>query len=108
MILTGQGYSFMWPEGKERMRINWGPGSIVVPPEGWFHQHFNSGNQPARYVALKMLSRRYKLTPGKIKADVPLNQGGWQIEYEDEDPEIRRIFEQECARSGAEVRMPRR
>ena len=108
MILTGQGYSFMWPEGKERMKINWGPGSILVPPEGWFHQHFNSGNRPARYLALKMLSRRYKLTPGKIKADVPLNQGGWQIEYEDEDPEIRRVFEEECARSGAEVRMPKR
>jgi hypothetical protein len=37
---------------------------------------------------------------------VPLAYGGWQIEYEDEDPIIRRIFEEECARSGAEVRMP--
>lgn len=106
-ILTGKGYSLLWPEGQERVRVNWKPGSIVVPPEGWFHQHFNSGNQPARYLALKMLSRRYKLQPGKIKGDVPLNQGGWQIEYEDEDPEIRRIFEEECARSGAEVRMPK-
>ncbi len=107
-ILSGQGYSFMWPEGKEKMRINWKPGSIVVPPEGWFHQHFNPGNQPARYLALKMLSRRYKLTPGKIKSDVPLNQGGWQIEYEDEDLEIRRVFEEECAKSGVVVQMPKR
>ncbi|MBI4529812.1 MAG: ethanolamine ammonia lyase-activating protein [Deltaproteobacteria bacterium] len=108
LILTGNGYTLLWPEGKERMRVNWGPGSIVVPPEQWFHQHFNSGNKPARYLALKMLSRRYKLVPGKIKSDVPLNQGGWQIEYEDEDPEIRRIFEEECAKAGAEVKMPRR
>lgn len=108
LILCGEGYSIMWPEGKEKMRINWKPGSILVPPEGWFHQHFNSGNRPARYLALKMLSRRYKLTPGKIKSDVPLNQGGWQIEYEDEDPEIRRVFEEECARSGATVIMPKR
>ena len=107
MILTGQGYSFMWPEGKERMRIDWGPGSIVVPPEDWFHQHFNSGNQPARYLALKMLSRRYKLVPGKIKSDVSVKQGGMQIEYEDEDPEIRRIFEESCAKSGATVMMPK-
>ncbi len=105
VILTGQGYTLRWLEGKEKMRVDWGPGSIVVPPEQWFHQHFNSGAQPARYLALKMLSRRYKLVPGKIKSDVPLNQGGWQIEYEDEDPEIRRIFEEECAKSGATVRM---
>lgn len=105
MILTGQGYSFMWPEGAERMRFAWGPGSLVVPPEGWFHQHFNSGDQPARYLALKMLSRRHKLVPGKIKSDVSVKQGGMQIEYEDEDPEIRRLFEEECARSGAEVKM---
>lgn len=108
LILSGEGYSLMWPEGKEKMRFNWKPGSIIVPPEGWFHQHFNPGNVPARYLALKMLSRRYKLVPGKIKSDVPLNQGGWQIEYEDEDPEIRRVFEEECAKSGVAVDMPTR
>ena len=31
--------------------------------------------------------------------------GGWQIEYEDEDPLIRKIFEEECVKSGAEVKM---
>jgi hypothetical protein len=62
----------------------------VVPPEGWFHQHFNSSAEPARYLALKILSRKYKLQPGKIQSDVPLAYGGWQIEYEDEDPIIRK------------------
>ncbi len=107
MIVSGQGYSLMWPEGKEKMRINWGPGSILVPPQSWFHQHFNSGNRPARYLALKMMGRRFKLAPGKIKSDVSVNKGGAQIEYEDEDPEIRRFFEEECARSGTEVKMPK-
>ena len=105
-ILTGKGYSLLWPEGKEMARVDWKPGSIVVPPEGWFHQHFNSSAEPARYLALKILSRKYKLQPGKIQSDVPLAYGGWQIEYEDEDPIIRKIFEEECAKAGAEVRMP--
>ena len=87
-------------------RVDWKRGSIVVPPEGWFHQHFNSSAVPARYLALKILSRKYKLQPGKIQSDVPLAYGGWQIEYEDEDPIIRKTFDEECAKSGAEVKMP--
>ena len=105
-ILTGKGYSLLWPEGKEITRVDWKPGSIVVPPEGWFHQHFNSGAEPSRYLALKILSRKYKLQPGKIQSDVPLAYGGWQIEYEDEDPIIRKTFEAECAKSGAQMKMP--
>jgi mannose-6-phosphate isomerase-like protein (cupin superfamily) len=107
IILTGGGYSLLWPEGKEPMRIDWKPGSILVPPENWFHQHFNPRNEPSRYLALKMLSRRFKLAAGKIKSDVPLNEGGWQIEYEDENPEIGRLFESECARYGVTAQMGR-
>jgi hypothetical protein len=57
-------------------------------------------------LALKVISRKFKLQPGKIQSDVSLAYGGWQIEYEDEDPEIRCIFAEECAKSGAEVKMP--
>ena len=80
---------------------------MLVPPEGWFHQHFNTGPEPAKYVALKMVSRRNKLIPGKKLSHVSIKKaGGSQIEYEDEDPAIRAMFEEECAKSGAEVRMP--
>ena len=107
LILAGKGFSLMWPEGGERVRIDWGPGSMLVPPEGWFHQHFNTGPEPAKYVALKMVSRRNKLIPGKKLSHVSIKKaGGSQIEYEDEDPAIRAMFEEECAKSGAEVRMP--
>lgn len=105
MILSGEGYSLMWPEGEEKQRFDWKPGSIVVPPEGWFHQHFNSGATPARYLALKMLSRMYKLTPGKIQSDVPLNQGGWQIEHDQEEDDVIDMFVEACGRSGAKVDM---
>jgi hypothetical protein len=56
-------------------------------------------------LALKILSRKYKLQPGKIQSDVPLAYGGWQIEYEDEDREIHKIFEEELKANGATCKM---
>jgi quercetin dioxygenase-like cupin family protein len=108
IIISGKGYSLLWPEGRPRTRIDWQPGSMFVPPERWFHQHFNSGPTPARYLALRWGSRKFKLPSmwDEDKLEIDVRAGGDQIEYEDEDPEIRRLFDAECRRSGAEVRMP--
>ena len=35
-----------------------------------------------------------------------LREGGTLIEYEDEDPEVRRGFLEECKKNGVEARMP--
>jgi hypothetical protein len=35
-----------------------------------------------------------------------LREGGTLIEYEDEDPEIHRVFLEECRKNGVESRMP--
>ena len=58
IILKGEGFSVMWREGDEIKRYNWRAGSLLVPPERWFHQHFNTGGEPARYLALKPFSSR--------------------------------------------------
>lgn len=109
IILSGQGYSLLWPENGERQRCDWQPGTIVVPPNLWFHQHFNGGAEPARYLALRWGSRRYDMG-GAIKAetgqtDKDVKEGGAQIEYRDEDPEIHRIFEDSLGRAGAKCGM---
>jgi quercetin dioxygenase-like cupin family protein len=109
IILSGQGYSLLWPEGEAFRECIWRPGTIVVPPSGWYHQHFNSGAQPARYLALRWGSRRYDMG-GAIRSEmgeshVDRKLGGAQIEYEDEDPQIHRIFEEKLAKSGAKCRM---
>ncbi len=47
-ILAGEGYSVMWQEGKEKVVIPWHEDSVFVPPDRWFHQHFNTSSSPTR------------------------------------------------------------
>ena len=96
----------MWREAEAIKRYTWRAGSLLVPPERWFHQHFNIGGEPARYLALKPFSSRK--FPGLRKqwgTSESVKSGGDQIEYEDEDPRIRAMFEEELAKRGVENRM---
>ena len=108
IVISGEGYSLLWQEGKPMTRVDWHAGSMFVPPEMWFHQHFNVGATPARYLALRWGSLKHRMG-GIFKvtgSDEGISrEGGNKIEYEDEDPEIRRMFEAELARRGVESRM---
>src|SRR6202023_1485948 len=43
-----------FPVGTYKKAHAHGPGAhVIVPPNAWFHQHFNSGPTPARYLAFK-------------------------------------------------------
>ncbi|HLC26991.1 MAG TPA: cupin domain-containing protein [bacterium] len=101
VILRGKGYTLMWEAGKPIQRFDWQEGTLIVPPEGWFHQHFNTGKEPARYMAFHRpgSSRKYRMRK-QWGIDLSLKEGGDQIEYEDEDPAIRKLFEEELAKEG--------
>ncbi|MBI4331491.1 MAG: cupin domain-containing protein [Chloroflexi bacterium] len=100
VIVRGEGYSLMWPQGGERVRVPWRAGSLFVPPGRWFHQHFNAGAEPARYVALKFTgSRKYPLGIKYLSSEM-VKTGPDQIEYQDEDPAIRAMYENELAGKG--------
>jgi quercetin dioxygenase-like cupin family protein len=108
LILKGKGYSLMWQEGGPVQRFDWHEGSLLVPPDQWWHQHFNGGDTPARYLAFHgMRSRKYKIGI-KLSEAKDVKAGGDQIEYEDEAPEIREMFERELAKSGIKSQMPLR
>ncbi len=105
VIVRGEGYSLMWPEGGERVYVPWHAGSLFVPPGRWFHQHFNTGPEPARYVALKFTgSRKFPLGIKYLSSEMT-KTGPDQIEYEDEDPEIRAMYEREAGEKGVKVRL---
>ncbi len=103
VILEGEGYTLMWPEGSEPKRYDWKPNSVIAPPDQWFHQHFNLSNTQARYLAIRWNSKKYKVF--KDIVDRSQKEGGTQIEYEDESPTIRRVFEEELAKRNIECRM---
>ena len=104
VILKGYGYSLMWEEGKPMERIDWEPGSVFVPPEMWFHQHFNTGADPVLFLAIGWGSDKPKAGGGEYVYK-STKEGGDQIEYEDEDANIHRDFEAALVKSGAKCTM---
>ena len=105
IILSGEGYSLMWPEGEEPRRYEWQPGTLIVPPNKWFHQHFNSGATPARYLAFKHEVALIRNSQGVPTAWISRRVGGDQIDYADEDPKIRSMFADAVAKHGVKPRM---
>lgn len=103
IILEGEGYTLLWPEGSKPVRYDWKPNSMISPPDQWFHQHFNLSNTQTRYLAIRWNSKKYKVF--KDITDRSVKEGGTQIEYEDENPEIRRSFELELAARGIQSQM---
>ena len=98
VIPAGEGYSIMWEEGKEKIVIPWHEASVFVPPNRWFHQHFNVGVTPARYLAF------HRKGGGREWVE---NRQRDQIEYPNEEPWIREKFEAELAKRGLKSRMPK-
>ncbi len=120
ILLGGVGYSTCWPDGRtwrgngggrdELEMVPWKKGSIFVPMG--YHQHFNTGPDPARYLAMGFGGFRYHVSSAQTGsraaaagADVSVKEGGIQIEYQDEDPQVLEVFEEECRKNGGVSRM---
>ena len=110
IIVGGEGFSLFWNRGEEqRRKVDWSDGVVVVPQAMEYHQHFNTGPTPARYLVFgvggggRTRDEEHDLAPSTISE----REGGTQIEYEDEDPAIYDLFVTECAKHGATVVLPR-
>jgi len=123
LILQSEGYVLLWPKeagtrpyesgrAGEIVEVKWREGSVYCPPSGWFHQHFNVGHQPARQIAIRSGSRLFPTgfhIAAKRQEDgvyIDIKKGGTLIEYEDEDPEIRRGYEEALKKTGVACHMP--
>jgi oxalate decarboxylase/phosphoglucose isomerase-like protein (cupin superfamily) len=123
LILRSEGYVLIWPKeagarpyenGNEKdvVEFHWKRGSIYTPPAGWFHQHFNTGREPALQLAVRYSGRLHPVEfqvhfrrqeDGSVTS---LRDGGTLLEYEDEDPDIRRRYEAALRARGIPCEMP--
>ena len=118
-MLNGQGYTLMWngplkySEADQRMRIDFNEAGLIVPPDRWWHQHFNTGASPARYLAatwggdgrwfMEALGgggRTHRLAKTSPRV------GGNMVDYQDEDPTVRDMYAAELKRNGITMNMP--
>jgi quercetin dioxygenase-like cupin family protein len=97
--LDSTGYTLMWREGEEPQRYDWSEGSIVSPPSGYWHQHYNTGPEPARFVALH--------ASVALGGDAEKGSTGGleQIDFADEDARMREMYVKECEKNGVTVTM---
>jgi hypothetical protein len=100
VIPAGEGYSTLWKEGQQKILAPWQQASVFTPPDKWFHQHFNVGQTPARYLAFHPPIQFYG------HAEKIEDRARDQIEYANEIPAVRGLFEHELARRGLTSTIP--
>jgi quercetin dioxygenase-like cupin family protein len=123
-IVGGTGYTLMWPReagvrpyerGNEEkvVRAPWGEGAVVSPGTGWFHQHFgtgSSGGKAVRQLALRPSGGQnplgFRRTVSREGPLVSIRKGGSLVDFDLEDPQIRRDFKAELVKKGLPYRMP--
>jgi hypothetical protein len=88
----------MWlPDGGDPVVCPWHEGSVFVPPNQWYHMHVNSGaveNRQLRIFAPESVMNYQAPDPNR------------QIEYVDEEPWLRKKFEEELGKHGLTSLMP--
>ncbi len=111
VLLSGSGgFSLVWTkeDRSDMKKLDWQHGSmVVVPSDNCYHQHFNTGTNRARYLALRSGDQGLNSprAGGGDGADKSIKEGGWQIEYGDEEREIHEIFEKDLKAHGAVCKM---
>ena len=124
ICLSGKGYTYTWPAKlgtrpwekgttEEIRRQDYEPVGMVsaAPMSGnWYHAHFGASKEPLRLTAWfgPNAPGRDRGRPGEKAIDygaIDLKDGGTAIPYNEEDPFLRKEFEETLASVGAQSRM---
>ena len=104
ITLEGSGYTLEWNWGKELVEFPWKDGTCYTALNSFWHQHFNTGPKPVRYLAITN-GRYHTGLRGRptTNRDATVKAFGDEMDYEEEEPWIREKFRQECAKRGVKV-----
>ena len=118
VLLKGNGYSLLWHadntispwkngKGDQVHRVDWREGIIFVPPQRWFHQHFNTGKDATRFIMLgsRPGNELYKMTAKEIFMKDGAG-GSYMVMFHEQDPYVSELFKEELAKQGTRLRMP--
>lgn len=120
ICIKGSGYTYNWPNwvgtrpwesGHADLveRVDYKQGGMVAAAPGggnWFHQHFGSSAGPLRLLVFSggvpgFWSQEYGRTnKTKVWTNADIEDGGNTISYRNEDPHIRKEFEEQLTRNG--------
>lgn len=131
ICLRGRAYTLNWPTGSGSTpwadgkgdtvkRFDYEAGGMVAAAPGggtWFHQHFACSKEEPRFLVFG--GSRWKgggssvqtvnaVRPGEeyVATNWDLEEGGGSVGYYQEDPMIRKIYQEELAKEGAPFTMP--
>jgi oxalate decarboxylase/phosphoglucose isomerase-like protein (cupin superfamily) len=124
VCLTGKGYTYTWPaslgqtpwkdgKGDQVRRQDYEPvGLVSAAPMGgnWFHAHFGISKEPLRLSAWfgPNAPGRERGRPGEHHTDygaIDIKDGGTAVPYYDEDPYLRKEYEETLKQEGVKSRM---
>ena len=108
LMLSGVGYDLQWPNGVKPApgvplgeRVDYQRHTILTNGAG-YHQHFNISEEPIRYLVLRFGNPRFSGGGAGTRNEDAVNSN---IEFEDEDPAIRGMFQTELGKRGLESAM---
>ena len=93
--LDSTGYTMMWKDGEGPQKYDWAEGSIISPPAGVWHQHYNTGHEPCKFVALHSSVALASGSEGDIE----------QLEFDERNQELEELYRRECEKNGVQVQV---
>ncbi len=123
VCLKGKGYSLTWPlalgkrpweAGKGHLvkRQDYIPGGMctAAPAAGdWFHQHMSTAKVPLRLIAIRHPLKLFELNGEERElpdGTMYLGPGRHEILFREEDPQVRKDYQEALEKEGAEFTMP--
>jgi mannose-6-phosphate isomerase-like protein (cupin superfamily) len=108
--VDGEGYTLTWQDAAQDFtRIPWRHGIVAAMPGMSFHQHFNAGAAPARYLDVQFGSQQQPMFRHRRAAygDTSVYAAGnATITLAEQDPRIHHMWLQAIAGKGVMPRMP--